>query len=138
MKILIDSDVCLDLITGRKPFFDNAKRFFEVIENTDLQAFVSPDSFSNMFYILRKDYVPQTIVAKLESLRILILVAPLFEKIIDLALKSGWKDFEDAMQYYCAKENGCDCIITRNTKDFIKSSLPVYTPFEFLEHSKSE
>lgn len=131
MKILIDSDVCLDLLTGREPFYDNAKRLFEEIESTNLQAIVSPDSFSNMFYILHKDYSSQKITNKLKGLRTLILVAPLFDKIIDLALNANWKDFEDAIQYYYAKGNNCDCIITRNTKDFSNHHFPYLSLLNF-------
>ncbi len=138
MKILIDTNICLDFITGRRPFFSDAKQLFEKLENSSLTAFASPDSFSNIFYILRKDYQQRKIIVKLKELRKLIFVGILSEKIIDLALDSGWKDFEDALQYYCAKENNCNAIITRNNKDFSKSALPVFTPLEFLEQFKPE
>ena len=53
--------------------------------------------------------------------------------IIEQALCSSFKDFEDAVQYFCAIENGIDIIISRNTKDYKDTKIPVYTPAQFLE-----
>ncbi|HLR25313.1 MAG TPA: PIN domain-containing protein [Fodinibius sp.] len=132
MKILIDSDVCLDFLTGREPYFNTAKRLFWKIEDTEVVGLVSPDSFSNIFYVLRKYYKRTIIISKLKGFRELISVAPLSEQHIDQALYSGWTDFEDAMQYFCAREANCSSIVTRNTDDYSKSELPVFTSFEFL------
>lgn len=133
MKVLIDSDVCLDFLTGRKPHCYSANELFGHIYTTGLAVLASPDSLSNIFYILRQHYEVIKIVPKLKTLRSLIHVATLTEKHIDLALDSGWNDFEDAIQYYCAKENNCDAIITRNADDFSKSELLVFTPLDFLD-----
>ena len=55
------------------------------------------------------------------------------EKDIDTAFSRDWKDFEDAVQYTVAENNGVDCIITRNKKDFEENKIPCYSPAEFLE-----
>lgn len=133
MKVLIDSDVCLDFLTGRKPHFYFASKLFNKVHKKDLRAVVSPDSFPNMFYILRRQYAMQKILPQLKLLRSLVRVLPLIESHIDFALDSGWNDFEDALQYFCAQEAKCDAIITRNVDDFSKSQIPVFTPFDFLE-----
>jgi|AntRauTorcE11897_2_1112592.scaffolds.fasta_scaffold57119_1 predicted nucleic acid-binding protein len=133
MKALIDSDVCLDFITGRKPHFNTSTKLFNEIYESELTAVASPDSFLTMFYILRQQYDAKKVIPKLKALRSLCSVLPLTEKHIDLALDSGWDDFEDAMQLFCARAANCNAIITRNVKDFSKSSLPVFTPFDFLD-----
>ena len=58
------------------------------------------------------------------------------DSIINKALESEFKDFEDAIQYFTAIENNMDCIITRNVKDYQNSIIPVYTPTELLEKLK--
>jgi predicted nucleic acid-binding protein len=131
-KILIDSDVCLDFLTGRKPHHNYAQKLFWNIENSELSAFVSPESFSNMFYVLRKFYSPQKIISHLKNLRSFVTIAVFSPKVIDSALDSGWNDFEDAIQYYSALESECNAIITRNTSDFKKSEIPVYTAYNYL------
>ena len=55
------------------------------------------------------------------------------DNVIDNALQSEWKDFEDAVQYTVAESNGVDCIITRNKADFEENEIPCYSPQEFLE-----
>ncbi len=133
-KILIDSDVCLDFITGRKPYAGRANKLFWTIENSSVSAVVSPESFSNMFYILQKFHSASAITSELSSLRTLVDITDLSGEMIDWTLNAEWKDFEDAIQYQSAVHTNCDAIVTRNTSDFKKSSLPVFTPFEFLEH----
>lgn len=131
-KILIDSDICLDFITARKPHYKSAQKLFWTVENKELKAFVSPESFSNMFYVLREYHTSQKIINQLKNLRSLVSVTVLSSIIIDLALDSGWKDFEDAIQYHSALESECDAIITRNTSDFKKSEIPVFTAYGYL------
>jgi predicted nucleic acid-binding protein len=132
IKILIDSDVCLDFITGRKPFHQPADELLSKVENTGLTAIISPHSFSNMFYIFNQKYEAAKVINQLKNLRDIMDVGHLATPEIDGALNSGWNDFEDAIQYHCAKENACDAIITRNRKDFTESTLPILSPAEFL------
>jgi predicted nucleic acid-binding protein len=69
----------------------------------------------------------------LKNLRSLLTVLNVDDLIIQKALDSEFNDFEDAIQYFTAVENGMDCIITRNVKDYKKSTIPVYTPTEILK-----
>jgi hypothetical protein len=64
-------------------------------------------------------------------------ILPVDEKIIALALSSRFRDFEDAVQYYTAAQNGMTCLITRNVRDYKGSELPVLTPAEYLSQSRS-
>lgn len=132
MKILIDSDVCLDFITGRQPYFHDAKKLFWEVESEALQGIVSPESFSNMYYVLCRFHPPVKVISQLKALRSITTVCMLSEAVIDQALDSDWNDFEDAIQHFCAVEAGCDTIVTRNIKDFGKSRLPVQSPSEIL------
>ena len=132
MTVLIDSDVCLDLLTGRHPFFNAAKELFARAENNHIDAVVSADSFINVLYILGTEYSDQVVLNKMKVLRSLITIGGITERAIDFGLQSGWKDIEDAVQNYCAVHSGCETILTRNTADFKHSGLDVYTPPQFL------
>jgi hypothetical protein len=64
--------------------------------------------------------------------KVLVSVAPMDDKVLELALVSDFKDFEDAIQYHSALENKVDIIITRNKKDFKNSKLPIMSAREYL------
>lgn len=132
-NIFFDSDVCLDLYLERKPFAKYATILFSHVERQKFRAVVSTLSFNNIFYVLNKHKSSQAAIKDLQNLRALVDAGKVDAKVLDLAVKSGWTDFEDAMQHFCAIEEGCEAIITRNTSDFKKSTLSVYTPAEFLE-----
>ena len=133
MKILIDGDVCIDFLTGRAPYFTYAQKLFWRAENNQLDAVVSPESFSNIFYVLRKFHTAEHITTKLREMRSLVEVTDLRGSVINQALDAGWNDFEDAIQYFYAIDSSCEAIVTRNARDYKKAKLKVYTPFEFIE-----
>lgn len=63
----------------------------------------------------------------------LIKVLPVNEKLLKESLKSSFADIEDSFQHSIAIKGKCDCIITRNKRDYKNSRLPVYSPKEFME-----
>lgn len=136
MKILIDSDVCLDSITDRYPFSQDATRLLQLAEDNKVDAILSAESFSNMFYILRKLSSSKDAIVLLKKLRSIVNVGQVTQSVIDEALDSGWNDFEDAIQYNCAVIENCDFIISRNLPDFKQATLPVFTPPDFLKKFK--
>jgi predicted nucleic acid-binding protein len=82
--------------------------------------------------LLSKELKREKAIKILEKVRIVFHVSPVDERIIDLALTSNFRDFEDAVQYYSAVQIKSDCLITRNKGDFKVDLLPVLTPEEFL------
>ncbi len=132
-KIFIDTDVILDLLAKRDPFFLASSQLFTLIDKGKVQAYTSPVVFSNLFYILSKLKSRKFAHISLRKLRMLLNVINVDERIIDFALNSDFKDFEDAIQFYSAKLNDLDFIITRNVKDFISRDLTVIKPDDFLQ-----
>ena len=63
----------------------------------------------------------------------LIHVLPVNDKIIELALASDFKDFEDAIQYNTAIENDISTLLTRNLKDFKKANITILTAQQYLQ-----
>ena len=133
-SVFTDTDVILDFISGRQPFAIPAAGIFEAIHRGRIKAFTSSLSFSNLYYVLRKWHPPKKVISMLDSLTGYLSIVNVDEGIIKSALKSPFKDFEDAIQNLSAQSNkDISIIITRNIKDFKLSDLPVMTPETFLK-----
>jgi predicted nucleic acid-binding protein len=132
-RVFIDTDVILDLLLARQPFFPAATRLFLLVQAEEIQGCVSPLIFSNLFYILRKQMPAPAALSALRKLKLLTRVLPVDERTIDLALASSFTDFEDAVQYYAASSCGVDAIVTRNKRDYKTATLPILTAQECVE-----
>lgn len=132
-KLLVDTNILLDLLARRDPFYNGAAQIFSMADKELLVLSVSSLSFSTVYYVLSKSYRPDGAREILRRLKILVQVLSLNDKIIELALNDNdFEDFEDGLQYHTALENNQDIILTRNQKDFKKSILPVMNPDEYL------
>lgn len=132
-RVLVDTDVILDLLLARQPFFPAATLLFVAFQEGRLEGHISSLAFSNLFYLLRKQVPGPEAVAILRKLRLVSRVLPVDEKIVDLALASTFADFEDAIQYFAAMEKGMDAIVTRNWRDYKASQIAVMNAEECLE-----
>jgi predicted nucleic acid-binding protein len=131
-QVFVDTDVCLDLLSARKPFNSSAEILFSMADIKKLEIYVSSLSFSNIDYVLRSQYSSlhsRQIIARFKTL---VNVLSVDSHTIDLAIASEFNDFEDAIQYACALENNIPVIVTRNHKDFKKSVVLVVSPETFL------
>lgn len=131
-KVFVDTDVCLDLLSGRKPFNEVAQKLFSLADLGKLRIFVSALSFSNIAYLLHAQHKVGNSRKVLAKFKTLVTVLAVDDKIIDLAIASDFVDFEDAIQYNTAIENNIQIILTRNLRDYKKSHIPVMTPDTFL------
>jgi len=131
-KVFVDTDVCIDLLSGRKPFQYAAEILFSMADSGKLKIYVSSLSFSNIDYILRSQYNPVNSRMILAKFKTMVHVLAVDNAIIDLAIVSDFSDFEDAIQYFCAIQNGLHVIITRNLRDYKKSAIKVITPETYL------
>lgn len=133
-KLFVDTDIAYDVITGRKPFSDYASILFSWADFRQVQLFVSSISFTNLYYTLRKIYGHQEVIDQLKNLDKTTHTISVDEKIIRSALDSKFRDFEDAVQYYCAsKIIGVKAIITRNIKDYKLSAIPIMTAESYVK-----
>jgi predicted nucleic acid-binding protein len=133
-NVLADINVCLDLLMDRKPFVEHSGQLFELAENGDIRLCISGLSFDTLFYVMRPAIGAKKSIAKLRLLRKHVIVAEVNTRVVDRALQSGWTDLEDALQYFCAVQNGCNYLVTRNKNDFKpgNESIMVVTPEEFV------
>ena len=136
-KILIDTDVILDFFFDRKPFSENSSIILSMCERKHIQGFVTPVIISNSYYLLRRTAQHNKVIDKLKQLLSITDVLNMNKQIVENALNSDFKDFEDALQNFAAVSNGdIDVIVTRNVKDFKKSEIAVLTPESFLKLTK--
>lgn len=133
MKVFIDTNVMIDIIDTREPFYADAVKLFVLGERGDIQITASSLSYVNTFYVLRKYHSAEQLKRVLQKMRTICAVAVVSEMDIDKTLLSDFNDFEDAVQYYTAVHDRSDIFVTRNKKDFRNSELSVVTPSEFLE-----
>jgi len=130
-KVFIDSDVILDGLLKRPGFDTQALNLFTLAYQNTIEGMTSSVAFMNVHYFLNKFDRPNALFL-LKHLRSIIFLIKVGEKEIDLALKSNFTDFEDAVQYYSAISANADVIITRNIKDYKQSTIPVLTAEQFL------
>ena len=132
MKLFIDSNILIDLIDKREPFYNDIALISTLAENQEFKMAASSISFVNTFYVISRKLDPKLINEALKKFRLICAVSSVDEINIDKSLISDFNDFEDAVQYYSALHHKCDIIITRNKKDFKNAEIPVLTPEEFL------
>jgi predicted nucleic acid-binding protein len=131
-KVLIDSDIILDIATGREPFTIDSTSVLSLIECGYAIGTVSSNSVTNIYYILRKLSSSEKARDFLRTLLEYVSVLSVSHEAIRKAIDSKFTDLEDGAQHFCALENRCDIIITRNGKDYAFSKIEVLEPGEFV------
>lgn len=134
MVILIDTNVALDFLTVRQPFYRSAKAILQVCANDEIQGYIAFHSLPNIFYILRKSYSDEDRRSMLKNLCLVLQVTGAsHDKVCDAISRGEFSDFEDCLQDECAQEISADFIVTRNVEDFRHSRVRAITPEEFLQ-----
>lgn len=133
-SVFIDSDVFLDVALDRSPFVNSSELILDHVFLKKANAFTSPLIIANLYYIVSKNATSFKAKQFIKIIESKIEILPIDKVIVHRALNSEIKDFEDALQYFCAAEGGVDYIITRNKKDYPESKIHVVSPVEFLEN----
>lgn len=133
-RILIDTNVLLDYLLEREPFFEDAKEVILSCIDGKAKGCIASHSISNMFFILRKDYSVK------ERREVLLNLCKIFDvegidkaKLISGLSNDDFSDFEDCLQMECAKSYEADYIVTRNVSDYATSEIKAITPKDYLE-----
>jgi predicted nucleic acid-binding protein len=137
-NIFLDTNVIIDFLADRRPFSLLAAKIFNYSLQGKVKVFISAVSYNNIYYILRQSLTNRETIKLLDELCEMTEIADVTKAIIKKSLKTNFKDFEDAIQYNCALSiNKIDFIVTRDTKDFKNSVLPVLTPEEAFSSLES-
>lgn len=132
-KVFVDTDIILDLLSNREPFYIHSARLFSAADRNEIKIYVSSLSFANLNYILSKQFSTSEAKQKLFHFKTLVTVLAVTDKIIELALSSDFKDFEDSIQYFTATEGNIKILLTRNLKDYKTADISVMTAEQFLK-----
>ncbi len=132
MSVFVDTNILLDVLARREPFYAESAQVWTLAETGRVAGFTSALSLPNLFYILRRSDGPKAARRALSILRDIFQLVPLDRQIVDQAIDSQIKDFEDAIQFFSAIRAGASSLITRNPRDFPRETIGIQTPVEFL------
>jgi predicted nucleic acid-binding protein len=132
VRILLDTNVILDLLLDRKPFSAAAAQVTGAVEMSDVEGFLCATTVTTIDYLLNQSLSQSEAKTALKGLLDVFEIAPVNRPVLEQALRSHITDFEDAVLEQAAHLMSVDVIVTRNGKDFKKSSLPAMDPMEFL------
>ena len=133
MTVLIDTNVILDILLNRQPWYSNAALIFGLSKNNFIKSYVSASSITDIFYMTQKEQGKTVAKEALKRLLKVFYPATVTDSNIYQALELDWDDFEDSIQFIVGDGLLVDYIITRNTKDFSFSSIKVVTPEQFIQ-----
>ena len=131
-NVFVDTNIIIDLLAKREPFYKDAQDLFTLSDKKEIQLCISSLSFANAYYSIVKHHKYIDAKKYIAKFKVLVKILPLEDKAIELALASDFNDFEDGLQYFIALENESDIIVTRNKKDFKNSEIPVLTAGEYI------
>jgi predicted nucleic acid-binding protein len=132
-RVFVDTDIVLDLLGCRQPFFPFSAELFSRADKGDIVLCISSLSFANLNYLLSKQYSSDQARKKLLKFKTLVHVLAVNDKIVELSLASDFKDFEDGLQYFTAIENNITTLLTRNLKDYRAAQIVVMTAEDYLK-----
>jgi predicted nucleic-acid-binding protein len=139
MNVLIDTNVVLDLLLKREPYYMSAAKISALSEKGYINGYISASAVTDIYYIANKELKSKEVVLELlESLLKTTHVAAITESSIYEALSLKWDDFEDSVQYVAGTSISAEFMITRNPKDYIDSQVVVVSPNEFLNRITTE
>jgi predicted nucleic acid-binding protein len=139
VKVFFDTNVLLDVLVGRQPFYADSVAAWSLAEKGRIEGLVSAVTFTNIFYVVRKQSDAKRARQILIKLQGVFSVVDCDARLISAAVNSEIKDFEDAVQYFSALQSAADCLLTRNPNDFPRSAnCPVLSPAEFLASNSFE
>ena len=131
-KIFLDTNIILDILGEREGFYEASAKIMTLADKKKIQVYTSPSSISNVFYVLAKYENSKIALEKIRKFKLLCSMSAMDDEVVEKAIHSNFKDFEDAMQYFSALASNCNIIITRNEKDFKNAMIPVMNAESYL------
>ena len=133
MKILIDTNVVLDVLLARDPFCGPAEQVLGLSQRDDVEEYVSASAITDIYYIAHRQLKNRDLAkALIRRLISVVSVAAVSEKEIETALNLSWPDFEDSVQYSVALMSDFDAIVTRDVIGYSNAKVRVISPEQVL------
>ena len=137
-KIFLDTNIVIDFLGERANFYQPAAKILTLADQKKIEIYTSPTSISNTYYLLSRFENTKIALEKIRKFKVLCSISMMDDEVIEKAINSNFKDFEDAMQYFSALASNCDLIVTRNEKDFKNALIPVLNGESYLEKMKKK
>ena len=135
MKVLIDTNIALDVLLKRTPHYEKSAKVLVLSEKREIDAYISASAVTDIYYITRKALTDKrATIDLLRKLVNVVNVAAVTDNTVHRALELEWNDFEDSIQYVAGESLLVEYVITRNPQDFERGSISAVTPEEFLSH----
>ena len=133
MKVLIDTNVILDVLYKREGFYEDSLKIWKLCETRKIDGYISALSIPNIVYILIRELDPEKTLEVINNINLVFKIYDLKSEIIMQAAEKKTKDYEDALQMVTAQKLKASFIVTRNIKDFTGSKIIAVKPSELLE-----
>lgn len=132
-KIFLDTNIVIDFLGERENFYEPAAKILTLADKKKIKIYTSPTSISNTYYLLSKFENSKIALEKIRKFKVLCSMSVIDDEVVEKAINSDFRDFEDAIQYFSAIASNCDVIITRNEKDFKNALIPVMNAESYLQ-----
>ncbi|CCI07775.1 type II toxin-antitoxin system VapC family toxin [Microcystis aeruginosa] len=123
MKVLLDTNIIIDIALERQPYFTNSETVLAFVEQGQIEGYISASTISDLYYLIRKQKGRDLTIEFLQEILTFCQIATVNQAAIIMAFTTNFQDFEDSIQYSTAVVNKLDAIITGNPQDF-----PIVTP----------
>lgn len=137
MKVLLDTNVIVDVALERQPYFGDSEAVLLFAEQGQVEGYISASTFSDLYYIIRREKGRDLTLEFLREISSFCQVATVDQTAIAMALTANFRDFEDAIQYSTAVVNQLDAIVTRNPQDFPVTTPRIMTPEQLIQLTNS-
>jgi len=133
VKVLLDTNIIVDVAIEREPFFGDSEQVLTFVEEGRIEGYISASTFGDLYYIIRRDKGRNMALEFLSNIATFCQVATVDRAAITMALTANFRDFEDAIQYGTARVNQLDAIITRDVADFPVTTPRIITPAQLIQ-----
>ncbi len=133
VKILLDTNIIIDVALSRQPFFEDSQEVLLLVEQNRIYGYISASTIGDIYYIIRRARGREWTMEFLNWLVAFCQIATVDEVVIEMALNLNFSDFEDAIQYSTAVVNQLETIVTRNPQDFPVTSPKIKTPLQLVQ-----
>ena len=139
MRLMIDTNIILDVLLAREPFFQQSKEILDLCEQKKIHGFISASTATDLFYIIRKALgsAEEAYKALGHILDIVKILTVTNEDVLN-AFRKKARDFEDCLLAICAQSNHCIGIVTRNEKDFQPFDMQIFSPQDIISKIKPQ
>jgi len=130
LRILFDTNIILDVLLNRKEFVEISSNIVGMVEKNELDGYLCATTITTLDYLISKATNRKQAKIEIQKLLTLFKIADVNSIVLKLSINSEFDDFEDAVQYYSGEYCEVEGLVTRNTKDYKNTDLPIYTPDE--------